>query len=67
MIVAFFGLLSYLFSSSNGFLDFFADKVKKSLNLQRAITHEVFFSEFIKKLIRSSSHRYQSIHRVMRL
>ena len=35
-------------------------------SLQRDIAHK-YFSEFIQKLIRSSTHHYQSIHKVSRL
>ena len=40
---------------------------EKCPNLQRAITHEMFFLEFIQKLTRSFTHHYQSIHQVSRL
>ena len=44
----------------------------KNAQLQQAITHDFFFFfffflEFIQKLIRSSTHQYQSIHWVSRL
>ena len=52
---------SYEALAPTGFLDILLTMEKRP-NLQRAITHEMFFSEFIQKLIRSSTHHYQSIH-----
>ena len=46
--------------------DIFPDKLKCP-KLQRVVTHEVFFSECIQKLIRSSTHHYQYIYQVSRL